>query len=94
MSAPASPSPNSAKRTGGGDMTAVGLLKVGGREQRSKRGVRAMAPPRSAASGPSFAAVVASAGESRPSPCAVVAGGACGGGLDKVRARPTGVCRG
>jgi len=60
-------------------MIASGPLKVGSREQWIKRGVRATAPPRSAASGPSFAAVAASAGETRSPPCAVVAGGTCGG---------------
>jgi len=86
MSASASPSTNSLKRTAGGGMTAAGPLKVGGRVQRIKRGVRATAPPRPAISGLSFAAVAASAGESRSPPSAVVAGGACGGGMEKVRA--------
>jgi len=46
MSASTSPSSNSARRAGGGDMTAAGLPQVGSREQRSKRGVRAAAPTR------------------------------------------------
>jgi len=67
-------------------MTVAGPPQVGGREQRSNRGVRAVAPPRSAASGPSFAAVVASAGQVRSPPSAVTAGDARGGVRDKVRA--------
>jgi len=87
-SASVSPSSNSeGKGTGGGDMAAAGPLKDGGREQENKRGEGAKAPPRSPASGPSFAAVAASAGEPRPPPSGVAtAGGARGGGIGKVRA--------
>jgi len=86
-SVPASLSSNSeAIRTGGGDMAAAGPLKDGGREQGKKQAVRAKAPPLSPASGPSFTAVTASAGESRSPPRAVVAGGAGGGGVGQVRA--------
>jgi len=87
-SAPASPSSDSAvKGAGGGDMTAAGPPKDRGREQRNKRGEGAKAPPRSPVSGLSFAAVAASAGESRPPPLgAMTAGGARGGGIGKVRA--------
>jgi len=90
--APKPPSPiRECKGTGGGgDMTAAGPFQVGGREQGSKRGVRDTAPPRPPASGPSFAAVVASAGEPRSPPCAVIAGGASGGGVGKVGATADG----
>jgi len=79
-SASTSPSSNSARRAGGGDMTAVGPPQVGGRKQRSIRGVRALAPLRSAAGGPSFAAVAASAGRIRPPTSLMAAGGVGGGG--------------
>jgi len=87
-SAPASPSSDSAVNgIGGGDMTAAGPPKDGGREQGNKRDEGAKAPPRSPVSGLSFAAVAASAGESRPPPLgAVTVGGARGGGIGKVRA--------
>jgi len=87
-SAPASPSSDSVtKRTGGGDTSAAGPSKDGGCGQGNTRGDGAKAPPRPPACGPSFAAVVASAGESRPSPLgAATAGGACGRGDGKVRA--------
>jgi len=88
MSTSATPSPNSeGKGTGGGDMAAAGPLKVGGGEQGNKRGVRATATPSPPVSRQSFAAVAASAGESRPPPFgAATAGGACGRGVGKVRA--------
>jgi len=84
-SVPVSPSTNSAMQTGGGDMAAAGQLQVGGREQRNNRGVRATAPPRPAASGPSFAAVAASAGRFRP-PTSSAAAGGVRGGEDRVGA--------
>jgi len=71
-------------------MTAAGPPQAEGREQRSNRGVRAAAPPRPAASGPSFVAVAASAGRIRPSTCSAAAGDVRGGGKDKVRAPANG----
>jgi len=87
-SAPTLPSSNSeVKRTGGGGMTAAVPPKDGGRDQGNIRGEGAEAPPRYPASGPSFTAVVAPAGEPRPLPLgAATDGGARGGGDGKRRA--------